>query len=470
MGATLLLVLAAVSAAAWLAALAVLGGTSASAPVEPAPGVFEPPGSEPPAVVNLLVNRWKLTPDAVPATILDLAARGLLELREDGPDALVLRLPGEPGARPGGLTGFERRLFEQVQRTASRGEVPVQALRSGPKDKASAWWSRFERDVLADARARGLSRDRWGRRRGLVSAALLVPVTCTWLAMDRLIPSTGDNRDDLAFAGGAALGVLGLVLLQRLRAERDTPAGRAAAAQWLGLRQTMAADPGLAAMTPALVRDRRGAYAAAFGLAPGVSRPLSFGASEDDVAWSAYGGSWRQVSINYPKGRRAWGWTPLRTAATAVGYSAMALLWLWIAQFFLRDGWEDGARWFFIGGLVAALASLLVLWNWIPALLAALADLSSQPRQLEGLVLRLRRYHIKPNRDSTTTTYRDHYVAVDSGGGERVDAWWVPRPVWDQLQEGQMIRFSATPRLGCVRGIQVVGGQPEPPTSQLLEP
>jgi hypothetical protein len=116
---------------------------------------------------------------------------------------------------------------------------------------------------------------------------------------------------------------------------------------------------------------------------------------------------------------------------------------------------------------VAALAALRVLWNWIPAFVAAVADLSSQPRQVEGLVLRLRRYHIKHRQDSTTTTYRDHYVAVDEGGGERLDAWWVPRPAWDQLQEGQVIRFSATPRLGCVRGIQVVGGKPEP---QVLEP
>ena len=289
----------------------------------------------------------------------------------------------------------------------------------------------------------------------------------TWLALERVIPASVDKRGNLAFAGGAVVGGLGLALLLRLRAERDTPAGRAVAAQWLGLRQSMAADPGLAAMTPAGVRDRRGAYAAAFGLAPGATRPLSFGASEDDVAWSAYGGRWRQVVVNYPNGRRAWGWTPLRTAATALGWSAMALLWLWIAQFFLRDGWEDDARWFFIGGLVAALAALRVLWNWIPALVAALADLGGQPRQVEGLVLRLRRYHIKHTQDSTTTTYRDHYGAVDEGGGDSVDAWWVQRPAWDQLQEGQVIRFSATPRLGCVRGIQVVGGQPEP---RVLEP
>src|SRR3970040_1086645 len=38
-------------------------------------GVSPAAGGEPPAVVNLLANRWRVTEDAVESTLLDLAAR-----------------------------------------------------------------------------------------------------------------------------------------------------------------------------------------------------------------------------------------------------------------------------------------------------------------------------------------------------------------------------------------------------------
>jgi len=42
-------------------------------------------GEEPPAVVDLLTNDWRVTPDAIPATLLDLAARGFVDLDQLGP-------------------------------------------------------------------------------------------------------------------------------------------------------------------------------------------------------------------------------------------------------------------------------------------------------------------------------------------------------------------------------------------------
>lgn len=43
-------------------------------------------GPEPPAVVHLLANRWRLTVEAAEATLLDLAARRILEFRQAGSD------------------------------------------------------------------------------------------------------------------------------------------------------------------------------------------------------------------------------------------------------------------------------------------------------------------------------------------------------------------------------------------------
>jgi predicted membrane protein DUF2207 len=175
--------------------------------------------------------------------MLDLAARGVLELREQGPDEADVHLPAEAAGRRGELAAFERRLFDQVRRSASSGVVPGQALRSGHKDRASAWWKRFERDVFAAARSRGLSRDRWGQRRAAFAVALLVPATLTWLVLDGLLPDSVDENDNLAFVGGAALGGLGSLILLRLRDERDTSAGREAAARWLGLRRRWRTTP-----------------------------------------------------------------------------------------------------------------------------------------------------------------------------------------------------------------------------------
>ena len=47
-------------------------------------------------MVHLLVNRWTLTEDAAEATMLDLAARRFVELRQPGNDPLhtTVHLPG----------------------------------------------------------------------------------------------------------------------------------------------------------------------------------------------------------------------------------------------------------------------------------------------------------------------------------------------------------------------------------------
>ena len=47
---------------------------------------------EPPAVANLLVNRCKVTSAAAAATLVDLSARGHLELFQAGPDQFVVRI------------------------------------------------------------------------------------------------------------------------------------------------------------------------------------------------------------------------------------------------------------------------------------------------------------------------------------------------------------------------------------------
>jgi hypothetical protein len=129
-------------------------------------------GPEPPAIVSLLVNRWEITEDAAESTLLDLAARHILELRQPGNDPMQttihIRQP-----RPVGLTRYEQRVFDRVSALAAGGVVPLPALTFRDQNQATAWAKRLSADVIAEARTNGLSQRRLGAGAvtGLVVAA-----------------------------------------------------------------------------------------------------------------------------------------------------------------------------------------------------------------------------------------------------------------------------------------------------------
>jgi hypothetical protein len=139
--------------------------------VDPAPATMDL-GDEPPAVVDLLTNDWRVTPDAIPATLLDLAARGFVDLDQLGPGRTVCRVRR---AAADGLESYERMVLDHVAGLAVDGIVPAEALTTGPQDTLARWWKTFQRDVVEDARGRGLTRDRWSRPlKTLLRAAALV--------------------------------------------------------------------------------------------------------------------------------------------------------------------------------------------------------------------------------------------------------------------------------------------------------
>lgn len=69
------------------------------------------PGS--PAVANFLTNRFRVTRQAMPATLLDLAARDVVEVEERGLGAYYVRLRPE---REVALTAFEQRVLGHARR------------------------------------------------------------------------------------------------------------------------------------------------------------------------------------------------------------------------------------------------------------------------------------------------------------------------------------------------------------------
>jgi hypothetical protein len=156
----------------WLVLLLAAAFATRPRDVNPAPSTMEL-GEESPAVVDLLTNDWRVTPDAVPATLLDLAARGFVDLDQHGEGRTVCRVRRSAG---GSLASHERMVLDHVARLAVDGVVPAEALTTGPQDASAKWWRSFKDAVVDDARARGLTRDRWSRPvERLLRLAALVP-------------------------------------------------------------------------------------------------------------------------------------------------------------------------------------------------------------------------------------------------------------------------------------------------------
>jgi hypothetical protein len=127
-----------------VAAAAGLGWLLAAAVVYVLRRPAEPPvgprtldlGPEPPVVANLLVHDFRVTGAAAPATLLDLAARNVVELEQRGPGVFYVRLRSENEAK---MTSYERRVLELLARRASDGVEPAEALTTGSADESSRW-------------------------------------------------------------------------------------------------------------------------------------------------------------------------------------------------------------------------------------------------------------------------------------------------------------------------------------------
>ena len=139
-------------------------------PVPPTPDLW----NDPPAIVNLLVHQDRVTTDAVEGTLLDLAARGVLEVwSADGyqqQTAVVVRQ-----ADAAGLTRYEQLVLRRVVERAADGPVPVGALAFADRAQARAWWADFQEAVAREAWSRvprAADRDR-PRRRGSRHEGLL---------------------------------------------------------------------------------------------------------------------------------------------------------------------------------------------------------------------------------------------------------------------------------------------------------
>jgi hypothetical protein len=287
---------------------------------------------EPPAIAEFLVNGFRPGIPAVTATLVDLAARGMLRIEPGAIDYVTVRVVASPAA----LLPYEQLVYDTVVAHARDGRASGRDLRRAFLKYDC--WSRFSRLVIDDAIGHGLATPRSSR----------VTLRSTRFDLQaRQIP---------------------------------TEAGIKAAARWFGVQKHLEGDEAWKARDASMVEEfgRRLAYATALGRTPWIWLHLVAGASRDAThAWSDHGRQWRQVKILRPR------FTHLTKPAKALAVYlplSVAALALTVAIFPAGVGH---------GGLLLAL-SLIVAAVTVRLLVATgriVADIL-RPRYVHGVIIR----------------------------------------------------------------------------------
>ncbi|MCC7363301.1 MAG: DUF2207 domain-containing protein [Dehalococcoidia bacterium] len=460
-----LLVLAALAGGVFV--LATAWRWLASRPRLPAPG---PPttelGPESPAIANLLVNRWKVTRAALPATIVDLAARRILGLEDYAGGRHVVRIRSN---QPEGesLTRYEAQLLTLVQKRATGGSCPVEALDPGGEAESKRFWDRFSGSVRDEAKKRGLARGRWTHQDRLyvgIPLAVCLALLASAFSLAHLGKTAEPTDDDLGpmawYIGAGIAWVAVLAYFSRSSALRDTPEGRAAAARWLGVRRHLQASTAFGEAPPGAVAiwERYLAFAAAFGIAHTTARALPFEDDDPNTGWSRYRGQWQQIRIDYPK-RWGFGQHPAKIFLQGLGITAAAgfvgflilpgivrFVWDVAPDVLEAEGQVGLSRRAEIGLIVgltvfaggAGVVLLYHLLNGVMRLALGASDLGrSVTRRGEVVNVHLGR------------------VAIDDGEEDETNAWFPP-PGGPALRRGDVIEVVRSPRLWHVQRVRVL--------------
>ena len=465
------------------AVLAVLWATTDPPRPEPSTPTMDL-GDETPALVDLLTGDFEVDDDAVPATAVDLAARGWLAIEEVTGGNVILRTR----AGKGELTLYEQRVLDHVSTKATDGVAPAEALTLGPRGVSERWWKGFVREVNRHGRDLGLCRRRWDF---IHLAVIWAPIGLAWM----LVMVTSATADRVETTGGwgdvstlvMALSYLAMIVLtygaKRITwsdAQAETDAGMDAASRWLGVRDHMRRTGSFenAPAASVTIWDRNLAYATAMGLAPVVQRELPFETEHDRQAWSRATGRWRRVKVRYLSARPAWGVAPWTAAITGAIQSAFLGVAAWVGLQFAREELDvsslpDRAQeWLPVAGLAAfGMAAAALVFTLVKTALGLL-DLLPR-RTIEGEVVRRREYqsgHRLPKivqwmrysgRDQSgmQRSYRRRtrfHLAIDDGSDDRILAHQVRPQLFGSVRQGSRVRVKVTPLLGYVSQIEEI--------------
>jgi Predicted membrane protein (DUF2207) len=384
-----------------------------------------------PAVAGLLCNDFELPAELPPATLLDLAARRVVRLDEVEPGKTICRLRGAGDDEP--LTRYERRVLDEVRRKAVDGVVPTEALTTGVEDASRGWHRAYGKEVIGDAQARGLTRDRWPGWLVTIVGAGPFAIGARLYAASAVGGESGDSPAISIAAGGVAIAVIVVLFLAagrltRSLAQLPTDAGKEMTSRCLGLRAHLRENEHLVDLPPAAVQlwGRHLAYGGAMGVARTAVELLPFGAEDDNGAWSRFGGRWRRVRVRYPRGwPPGWGKHPAFALFLAVLWGAAAVAALYglvrLAQsaadpitstdpLFGRDQLD----WIGRGALLLTIpCALLIAWAIFLAV-RSVPDLWARRTSTGELVRARPRRQIFQSSDSDNPRYW-YYLALDDG-------------------------------------------------------
>ena len=472
-----------------LLAIGWLWRSTAPTRISPGPATMEL-RDEHPALVDLLTGGFQVEDDAVPATLVDLAARRHVEIDELG-GKVTIRSRRHGSHTDDELTAYEQRVLTHLEQHAVGGVVPAEVITLGPEGVSERWFKSFVREVNRHGQSLGLCRRRFDAKHlAFAWGIVIVAFAPAWIVAN-VTPRTPDPRGwgsiGNLFVGLAFLVGFGLVWvaqrISRSNAQHDTADGRTAAAHWLGVRDHYRSVGDFEDKPAASVAiwERHLAYATAMGLAPVVQRQLPFETEHDRHAWSRATGQWRRIKIRYLSFVPSWGQHPGRVAfegllqAAFAGAIAYGGYYVASAELEIDALSDDQRRWIGLGGLVvAAIASAACLFALVKLVLGA-SDLFVR-RTIEGEVVRTRvfltghrlpkvvRWMAWSGRDEYGMSRQQqrrtrHHVAIDQGDDDSIVAHVVRPTLYGSVRQGARVRAVLTPRLGYVKSIEML----EPP-------
>jgi Predicted membrane protein (DUF2207) len=417
-------------------------------------------GAEPPAVVNLLVTRCQLTVEAADATLLDLAARRILEVFQPGDDpaGLLVRVRV---ARPDGLTRYERRVFDRVSEVAGDRFTPLAEVTRQYADGGPRWYRHLRAEVVEDATARGLVRV---RRLGspVILLCLLTGMAVVCLGIVPLVPTAahpdaaqnaiGDGLIAGWFLGSPVVALcLIFIALPHLNGVRYTPTGQEAGQRWLGVAGWLAAHEHLADLPPAAVAvwDRYLAYGVALGVNPIASGAVDLRVGRVLRVRSRYTGTTRTVSVRYPWDPMAYTQAGVRLVWSLGVLLCWAAFWLFAAR---RIGaWPAAASWPLYA--LGVLAPVRAGYKVVRSTLARTA-----PVTVTGQVLAAHPYRLHAG-----SAPRWYQVVVDDGEHDRTRPWLVRADRVQGARAGDVVRIRAQRWNRYVLGLDVLYRRESPP-------
>jgi hypothetical protein len=424
---------AAASFAFYFAVYGVLLLVTRPAGVRPGPSTQDL-GPEKPAIASLVANGWELTEDAAEATLLDLGGRRILEFRQPGSDPRQTTIHIVQ-TNPSGLNRYEQRVFDRVSGLSVGGVVPLSALTFRDEKLAKSWWKRLRAEIVADARALGLSQRRFSSSvQAVVVAATLLATGGVLLAVfhyaQRQPPSTNSDDNPYGFLIPAGLFTFFGLLTFGLRyiGERSTPAGVEAASRWLGVKAFLRSHDTFSDLPPSAVAvwDRYLGYGAALGTTRVASTVIDMGMGNKRRVWSSYGGNWRRVRVSYP----SFWWRYGRTTRDVITRSLLALGVGFVLVRYLGRGvsFVSSVVSFSFGDLVTRLGvvvGVVLLGYGSYLLVRGIVDVAA-PKKFTGQVLWKQVWRKTSGGENRPSVPWLYHLAIDDGSRDKTRAWGAP--------------------------------------------